>query len=590
MSPTCRRHVELSLEEMWEEQKKANWSGCLPFLGWVATACCTNTGADTSILAIKATTLRRLPRVKAAALRLWNKFQGGGAASATTKKGQKKPSKTKSIIAAVTRQKRPTKRQRVAPVTPPKRQKPRKRANSAVPSDPSSGGSSSSDSSSNSEDSDDSSATSDSDSSSRRLKKKKRRKQKRRGVVTPPKTSKTEAWMETMMRENRKTLKLALKARGNAISATGSPASKMTTARQLCLEAMPRIYIQLEAQGWTKDAIQNLQRRFCVGAMGSRHKSNVTVTNKMNQTLKSGDFSCGNDCSYAGCRNGVTVIAVTPLTQEMARADNLDYRAFKSATPGPRRMSEAVARGQKVPPPESLREVIKYLNNYIVWLKVLVGDECSNLLAVVRLRDCLDENEERLEPVLIEHLLLTILWRVHEDARQFFHKCEMWNRGEPLPKSNLTGMVTLLENELMVVKSITCPYDKFFKKKKEKEKEKGKGKGRDKAKPGDELKKREPQATVNPTIPALCIATMKKIKASHPSITTITEFAAQTGIPLRDLLVSTRKSGWEVLTNHLGSINHSVFSLPVFDHSLSTYCRRSMVICVCLSISRHKVE
>ena len=42
------------------------------------------------------------------------------------------------------------------------------------------------------------------------------------------------------------------------------------------------------------------------------------------------------------------------------------------------------------------------------------------------------------------------------------------------------------------------------------------------------------------------------------------------------------KSGWEVLTNHLGSINHSVFSLPVFDHSLSTYCRRSMVICVCL--------
>ena len=140
-------------------------------------------------------------------------------------------------------------------------------------------------------------------------------------------------------------------------------------------------------------------------------------------------------------------------------------------------------------------------------------------------------------PVLIKHLLLTILWRVHEDARQFFHKCEMWNQGEPLPKSNL---VTLLENELMVVKSITCPYDKFFKKKKEKEK--GKGKGREKGKEGDgPKKKRENQATVNPTIPALCIATaVKKIKAVHPNITTITEFAAQTGIPLRDLLTSTR--------------------------------------------------
>ena len=47
-------------------------------------------------------------------------------------------------------------------------------------------------------------------------------------------------------------------------------------------------------------------------------------------------------------------------------------------------------------------------------------------------------------------------------------------------------------------------------------------------------------------------------------------------------LTLSRKSGWEVLTNHLGSINHFVFSLPVFDQSLSTYCRRSMVICECL--------
>ena len=41
-------------------------------------------------------------------------------------------------------------------------------------------------------------------------------------------------------------------------------------------------------------------------------------------------------------------------------------------------------------------------------------------------------------------------------------------------------------------------------------------------------------------IPALCSATMKKIKAAHPSITTVTEFAAQTGIPIKDLLCSSR--------------------------------------------------
>jgi len=320
---------------------------------------------------------------------------------------------------------------------------------------------------SDSEDSDDSDATSDSDNSSQLTKKKKKKKKtakRKRGVVTPPKafSSKTEALMTAMMRQNRKNLKLVLKARSDAISATGSLASKMTTARQMCLEAMtgfldggdkfvpPPIYSDLENLGWTKESIQHTQRRHCVGAIGSRHKSNVTVTNRMNQTLKSGDFSCGNDCSYASCRNGVTVFAVAPLTQEVARANDLDYQAYESATHRTQEDTKKQLQGSKVVAPESLREVIKYLNNYIVWLEVLVGDECLHLLAIIRLRDCLDENEERLEPVLTDHLLLTILWRVHEDARQFFHKCEMWNvesrravtQVEPVRNGDATGRGT----------------------------------------------------------------------------------------------------------------------------------------------------
>jgi hypothetical protein len=170
---------------------------------------------------------------------------------------------------------------------------------------------------------------------------------------------------------------------------------------------------------------------------------------------------------------------------------------------------------------------------------MLVGDECSHLLAVIRLRDCLDENEERLEPVLTDRLLLSILWKVHEDARQFFHRCEMWNRGEPLPKSNLKGMVRLLEEELTVIESITCPYDDFYGKA-DKGKEKGKGKDRDKAKEDDQ-KKREPQATVNPNIPTLCSATVKKILALHPNMS-IPQFVAETGIPLKDLSIASRGS------------------------------------------------
>ena len=559
------------LEELASEVDAAHMPNYLALCAWVATACCcANKGTDTSILAVKAIFPRRTPRLRAVALQMWNELQDEEKAVATQKGGQRKSGKTASLAAALhtasaRRRKKPTKGQKAAHVTPPKRWKPRKMASGAGPSEPGSGGSSSSEDSSDSdstsdsdsEDSDDSDATSDSDNSSRLTKKKKKKKKKAkrtRGRVTPPKTSssKTEALIKAMMHENRKNLKLVLKARDDAISATGSPASKMTTARQMCLEAIagfvdvgvkfvpPPIYAELDNLGWTKESVQHTQRRLCVGVRGSRYKSNVTVSNRMNHTLKSGDFSCGNDCSYISCRNGVTVFAVAPLTQEVARANDLDYRAYESATHRTQEDTKKQLQGSKVVAPESLREVIRYLNNYVVWLEVLAGDECSHLLEVIRLRDGLDENEERLEPVLTDHLLLTVLWRVHEDARQFFHKCEVWNRGERLPKSNLSGMVTLLDDELMIVRSITCPYDKFFDKKKDKDKEKGKGKGREKGKLGDETKKREEQATTNPTIPALCSATIKKIKAAHPNITTITEFAAQTGIPLRDLLCSSR--------------------------------------------------
>jgi hypothetical protein len=354
-----------------------------------------------------------------------------------------------------------------------------------------------------------------------------------------------------MMRGNRKNLKIALKARDDAMAATGSPASKMSMSRQVALEARtghhngqipfvpPKIYTDLEAAGWTKEAIQNPQRRHCKGVKGSMHKTNITVTSKMNLTLKTGDYSCGNDCSHEGCKNGVSPFAVPPLSLAMAREDNIDHEAFEAATHRTPAESKKQIQGTKATPPKSLSTAIKHLNNYVVWLEVLVGDKCSHLLAVMRLRDCLDENKDRLEPVLTDRLLLTILWKVHEDARQFFHHCELWNRGEPLPKSNLRGMVRMLEEELTVIESITCPYDFFGKI--DKGKEKGKGKDRDKGKGGEDPKKREPQATVNPNIPSLCSATVKKILALHPTMT-ILQFVAETGIPLKDLLIGSRGS------------------------------------------------
>jgi hypothetical protein len=547
------------LEELLQKEIKANWPGYQSFCAWVATACCKDNVSDTSILAIEARLLRRTAKVKEEARRLWNVFQDAEAKMANMKKRQQKPSKEKVKaavpITAGSRRVKPTrsKRPRPAAVTPQKKRKPSERESRTVSSDPSSESSSSSDSSSSSsddsDDSDDSSDTSDSSASSIQPKKK-----KKHGKITRPRTShsKTKSLIAMMMRGNRKNLKIALKARDDAIAATGSPASKMPISRQVALEAMtghhdgqipfvpPQIYADLEAASWTKEAIQNLQRRFCKGVKGSMYKSNITVTNKMNLTLKTGDYSCGNDCSYEGCKNGVSPFSVPPLSLAMAREDNIDHEAFEAATHRTPAESKKQIQGTKATPPKSLSNAIKHLNNYVTWLEVLVGDECVHLLAVIKLRDCLDENEDRLEPVLTDRLLLTILWKVHEDARQFFYRCEMWNRGEPLPKSHLKGMVRLLEEELTVIESITCPYDDFLGKI-DKGKEKEKGKDRDKGKEGEDPKKREPQATVNPNIPALCSATVKKILALHPTMT-ITQFCTETGIPLKDVVIGSRGS------------------------------------------------
>ena len=278
------------LEELLQKEIKANWPGYQSFCAWVATACCKDNVSDTSILAIEARLLRRTAKVKEEARRLWNVFQDAEAKMANMKKRQQKPSKEKVRaavpITAGSRRVKPTrsKRPRPAAVTPQKKRKPSERESRTVSSDPSSESSSSSDSSSSSsddsDDNDDSSDTSDSSASSIQPKKK-----KKHGKITRPRTShsKTKSLIAMMMRGNRKNLKIALKARDDAMAATGSPASKMSMSRQVALEAMtghhngqipfvpPKIYTDLEAAGWTKEAIQNLQRRHCKGVKGSMH-------------------------------------------------------------------------------------------------------------------------------------------------------------------------------------------------------------------------------------------------------------------------------------------------------------------------------
>jgi hypothetical protein len=175
----------------------------------------------------------------------------------------------------------------------------------------------------------------------------------------------------------------------------------------------------------------------------------------------------------------------------------------------------------------------------------MFGGDCPHLLMVVRLRDALDDNEDALEVALCRYLRMSILWKVHEDARQFFDACEKWSRGEPMPRSKLRGMVHLIEDDQMVSRSITCPFDEFFADDKKDKKEKapkgsgGGGAGAQKEKDAAKKRKQEPQPTSNPSLLPLCAAAVKKYRAAHPNMP-ITQFAAESGIPVYKFVVGSK--------------------------------------------------
>ena len=378
-------------------------------------------------------------------------------------------------------------------------------------------------------------------------------------------------FLEAMVKLSSKNMKTALKASKSAVGATGTLASKLSLLRQEVLEACagydcydnedeafvpPPVYAELEAGGWTKEACYTSLNRRCVETKGSRNRSNVHVTPRMVLTFKSGNFASGRDQTYEGCTSGVTVFAVPHLSQKMAYEDTLDHNAYTEATHKTQADNKNFLSGKKFLPPKSLSEVIRVLNNYIVWLDVMFGSNCPHLIQVIRLRDALDENEIELELALCKHLRLSILWKIHVDARYFFNQCERWRRGEPLPKSRLHGTVDILEYDQQVIKSLTCPFEDFFGlDKKDKTKRDGGGGGgggggADKGKDGEPKTRqpREAQAPTNPTIPVLCAAAVNKVLTSFPGMT-ITKFAGDSGIPVTKFVIGARGgcTNWQLL-------------------------------------------
>ena len=382
-------------------------------------------------------------------------------------------------------------------------------------------------------------------------------------AVTPPTTraseearwqQQTAQFCDAMMKMNANNMKSmieAMMATTAAAGATGTPVSKMSPTRRTVLEAcagynndqeefeLPELYADIESAGWTADSIYTALRRQCVGIPGSRHRSKVHVTKKMVATMKSGNLSATNDRTYDGCTAGVTPFAVPHLSPKLAHEDEVDYQAFEEATHKTHADNKKFMAGQKFGPPKDLSEVIRILNNYICWVEVMFGGECPHLLQVVRIRNTLDEDQDELGPALNKYLLMSILWKVHEDARRFFDKCEKWNHGEPLPPSTLRGTGDLLEYDQQVSKSLTCPFDDFFNENKKAPGGGGGGKSQKEKGEKDGDHTRPPQPTTNPTLPPLCVSAVNKLKKEHPGWT-IPRFAKECGIATQQFVVGAK--------------------------------------------------
>ncbi len=158
-------------------------------------------------------------------------------------------------------------------------------------------------------------------------------------------------------------------------------------------------------------------------------------------------------------------------------------------------------------PPTSLQGLVRVLMNYIRLVEVLFGDKCPHLLCVIQVQDGLDYQERLLEVRVTPAFMINVLWRVHQDAWQFFNRCKKWEEGEALPRSMLQTMVASLVDNVDIQMKLTCPVADFL----------GPGKS---TTTGTKAKKTEGtrgnhgrQPTQNPSIPPICQPCINSLSA-----------------------------------------------------------------------------
>jgi len=292
----------------------------------------------------------------------------------------------------------------------------------------------------------------------------------------------------------------------------GDKDSKLTVTKKKFLQACcghadkdtfttPGVYMDMDVEGGTTDALGRILQRWMKTIMGSPHKSNIYVTLQLVATIKSMSFAANGDKAHAGCTNGLTPFGTPWRSVEAMNEDTAKQGYFADSTLKSPTDLRKHATSAKVELPGDHLGLVRVLNNYTRMLEVLFGDECDHLVHVRAIRDGLEDNETDLESKITQSLCLHLLRRIHHDARQFFMACESWEDGEILQRSQLGLTVRQLVDNCAIQLMLTCPVAAFMGADSE---PKQKGTARVRTPAGGS------KPSINTAIPPLCLKSVEK--------------------------------------------------------------------------------
>jgi hypothetical protein len=253
----------------------------------------------------------------------------------------------------------------------------------------------------------------------------------------------------------------------------GDKDSKLTVAEKKILQACcghaetdtfaaPVVYLDMDVEGGTTDALGQILRRRMKTIVGSLHRSNIYVTPQLVATIKSLSFAANGDKTHAGCTKGITLFGTPWRSVEAMNEDVAKEGYFGQATLQLPEDIRKHATSAKVELPRDHLGLVRVLNNYTRLLEVLCGDDCDHLVHVRAIRDGLEDNQTDLEAKITQSLCLHLMWRIHHNARQFFMVCKRWEDGEILPRSQLGLTVRHLVDDCAIQLMLTCSVAAFM--------------------------------------------------------------------------------------------------------------------------------